>query len=38
LRFADVEDVLEMFVQDIQHGMAKPPYEKQGGDHDEREH
>ena len=38
LRLADVEDVLEMLVQDIQHGMAKPPDEKQGRDHEEREH
>ena len=37
LRLADVEDVLEMLVQHIQHGMAKPPDEKQGGDHEERE-
>ena len=37
LRLADVEDVLEMLVQDIQHGMAKSPDEKQGGDHEERE-
>jgi hypothetical protein len=26
-----------MLVQDIQHGMAKPPDEKQGGDHEEGE-
>jgi hypothetical protein len=36
LRFDDVEDVLEVFVQDIQHGMAKSPDKKQARDHEER--
>ncbi len=37
LGLADIEYVLEMFVQHVQHGMTKSPDEEQRGDHEERE-